>query len=62
MNTYTYLESGDMGTLIESDGCDLLDGAGPGCETGSGEVGRLEFAQCFLVEFRLEILEDVSEF
>lgn len=22
----TYLESGDMGTFIETDGCDLLDG------------------------------------
>jgi hypothetical protein len=50
-----------MGTLVDLDGCDLLDGAIPGCETGIGEVGRLEFAQSLLVEFRLETFEDECE-
>jgi len=59
--TYTYLESSDMGTLVELDGCDLLDGGIRGCETGIGEVGRLEFAQSLLIEFRLEIFEDECE-
>jgi hypothetical protein len=49
-----------MGTLVDLDGCDL-DGGIPGCETGSGEVRRLEFALSLLVEFRLEIFEDVCE-
>jgi hypothetical protein len=59
--TNTYLESGNMGTLVDLDGRDLLDGGIPGCESGIGEVGRLEFAQSLLVEFRLEILEDECE-
>ena len=50
-----------MGTLVHLDGCDLLDGGFRGCETGIGEVGRLEFCQCLLVEFRLETLENKSE-
>jgi hypothetical protein len=57
----THFDSGDMGTLVDLDSCDLLDGGIPGCETGSGEVGRLEFAQSLLVEFRLEIFEDGCE-
>jgi hypothetical protein len=59
--TNTYLESGDMGTLVDLDGCDLLDCTIRGCETGIGEVGRLEFGQSLLVEFCLETLEDESE-
>ena len=59
--TNTYLESGNMGTLVDLDGRDLLDGGIPGCETGIGEVGRLEFVQCLRIEFRLEALEDISE-
>ena len=59
--TKTYLESGDMGTLVDLDGCDLLDGGLPRCETGIGKVRRLEFAQSLLVKFRLETLEDESE-
>jgi hypothetical protein len=59
--TNTYLESGEMGILIDLDDRDLRDGAVSGCETGVGEVGRLEFGQSLLVEFRLEILEDGSE-
>lgn len=50
-----------MGILIDLDGRDLRDGAVSGCETGVGEVGRLEFGQSLLVEFRLEILENGSE-
>jgi hypothetical protein len=59
--TNTYLECGDMGTLVDLDGCDLLDGGIRGCETSIGKVGRLEFGQRLLVEFRLETLEDESE-
>ena len=41
--TNTYFESFDMGTLVELDGFDLLDGGLCGCETGTSEVVRLEF-------------------
>ncbi|KAI0272035.1 hypothetical protein BGY98DRAFT_936809 [Russula aff. rugulosa BPL654] len=57
----TYLESGGMGTLVNLDGCDLLDGAIHECEAGIREVDRLEFGQSLLVVFCLEILEDGSK-
>jgi hypothetical protein len=57
----TYLEIGEMRIVVSLDGGDLLDGSVPGYDTNVGEVGRIEFGQCLLVESHLKILEGHSE-
>jgi hypothetical protein len=51
-----------MGRLVTLDDRNLLDGNVSGRETGTGEVGRLEFAQSLFVKLRLKILENESKF
>lgn len=60
--TNAYLDGGDMGSLVLLDDRDLRDGNIARLETDIHEIGRLEFAQCFLVEFCFELFENGSEF
>jgi hypothetical protein len=45
-----------MGTLVASDGVELLEDGLPGCCTNIREVVRSEFGEHILIKFRLQIL------
>ena len=47
-----------MRRLVTLDDRDLLNGDVSGRETGTGEIGRLEFVQSLLVELSLKTLKD----